>query len=188
MCFLFPEPYVQCTLGALFCEKAKESSACRLKPTFLLLSAVGMKLDETPMKAGSSPTEGEPNCSRAWSMARGKEQWDGEASELWWSMFCSHPPARGACVHPSELLNVGQAYMQSNMKSISAAWSKILVAGQRRSIPDAGDVIHKFSTADSIQWCRTAIPKYNAAEGLWHVWLANVLFNSCTVCSPALVN
>lgn len=39
MCFLFPEPYVQCTLGALFCEKAKESSACRLKPTFLLLSA-----------------------------------------------------------------------------------------------------------------------------------------------------
>lgn len=123
------------------------------------------------------------------SLEHGKRQRaSGEASELWWSMFCSHPPARGACVHPSELLNVGQAYMQSHMKSISAAWSKILVAGQRRSIPDAGDVIHKFSTADSIQWCRTAIPKYNAAEGLWHVWLANVLFNSCTVCSPALVN
>lgn len=88
-------------------------------------------------------------------------------------MFCSHPPARGACVHLSELLNVGQAYMHT--KSVSAACSKILVAAQRRSIPDAGDVIH------SIQWCRTALAKYNAAEELWHVWLVNVLFNSCVL-------
>ena len=66
---------------------------------------------------------------------------------------CSPPThlAQGSRVRPNKLLNVGQAYVQSHAKNISAACHKILVVAQRRRSPNAGDAICKFSNGDSMQ-------------------------------------